>query len=329
MPFGVFAIKFTTTMSRKIIKFKDRAEWLSARTLGIGASEVSTVLGLNPYETPYQLWRKKKGLDAPQSETFAMRAGHYLEDAVAKFYSDASGVHIIQSSAEDFMYVNSDKPHLRVSPDRTFWRAGVKRSESNKEILECKTTQKEIDENNIPMNWFCQIQMNLGVAELRQGALAWLTMGRNFGYKDIAFDADFFAYMTDAVDKFWVDNIIGNQEPLPINVDDILIKNPRHVANKVVKADEILVSNCEELKILKDEIATLEERKKELESNVKMAIGDAEALVFGETNQTILATWKANKDGVKFNQKQFETEHPDLFKNYLKPTIGSRVFKLK
>lgn len=53
-------------MSNTVIRPKDRAEWLEYRKDGIGSSEVATILGLNPWETPYQLWRRKKGLDAPQ-----------------------------------------------------------------------------------------------------------------------------------------------------------------------------------------------------------------------------------------------------------------------
>ncbi|EKC56536.1 hypothetical protein OBE_11012, partial [human gut metagenome] len=42
---------------KQIIKYKSREEWLQNRSKGIGASEAGTVLGLNPWETPYQLWR--------------------------------------------------------------------------------------------------------------------------------------------------------------------------------------------------------------------------------------------------------------------------------
>ena len=76
-------------MSKQVIRYKNSQEWLSDRRNGIGASEVGTILGLNPFETPYQLWRRKKGLDAPKQENFAMKAGHYLEDAVSLFYRDA------------------------------------------------------------------------------------------------------------------------------------------------------------------------------------------------------------------------------------------------
>ena len=62
-------------------------------------------LGLNPFETPYQLWRRKKGFDPPKAENFAMKAGHYLEDAVSRFYADETHRDIIKRSAGDWIYL--------------------------------------------------------------------------------------------------------------------------------------------------------------------------------------------------------------------------------
>ena len=108
-------------MSYTIIRPKDRNEWLEHRKSGIGSSEVATILGLDPWETPYQLWRRKVGLDEPKTETFAMKAGHYLEDAVAQFWHDDTGREIIKSSAGDWLIRNNERPYLQVSPDRTYW----------------------------------------------------------------------------------------------------------------------------------------------------------------------------------------------------------------
>lgn len=319
-------------MSYTIIKPKDRREWLKHRESGIGSSEVGTILGLNPYETPYQLWRRKKGLDAPKEENFAMRAGHYLEDAVSLFYHDETGKEIIKASAGDWLIVNNEKQYLRVSPDRTFWIPGRPKSDRNKGILECKTTQLEVDANSLPQHWFCQLQYQLGVAELEQGALAWLTMGREFGFRDMMFDKEFYDYMIEEVDRFWIDNIQGNLEPNPVNVEDVILKNPRHVIGKNVEADAELVEMCRELKEIKLDIAERETRKKELESVIKMAMGDAEAMVVPGGNPakpSILATWKAAKDSVKFNEKQFASDNPELYASYQQSVPGSRRFLLK
>lgn len=259
-------------MSNTVIRPKDRAEWLEYRKDGIGSSEVATILGLNPWETPYQLWRRKKGLDAPKDETFAMKAGHYLEDAVSQFWADATGREVIKSSAGDWLFKNNEKGFLQASPDRTYWLDGH-RNPNNKGILECKTTQMSIDPDDLPKHWFCQVQYLLGVSEFKQGSLAWLCSGREFGYKDIAFVPDFFGWMIEEVERFWVDNIIGNVEPDATTVTDVITKYARHTEGKIIEVSDDILSACNQLKVVKAELAKLEATKEELESKIKWASG--------------------------------------------------------
>jgi putative phage-type endonuclease len=313
-------------MSNTIIRPKDRTEWLKYRESGIGSSEVATIVGLNPWETPYQLWRRKVGLDAPKQENFAMKAGHYLEDAVAQFWHDETGQDIIKSSAGDWLIVNDERPYMRVSPDRTYWLADMPHNNANKGILECKTTQMSIDADDIPKHWFCQVQYQLGVAELEQGSLAWLCSGREFGYKNLALVSDFFAWLVEEVEKFWLDNIQGKQEPTTANVQDILLKYNRHTDGKIVEVNDDIFAAYQDLKAVKDELSTIEEKKAALEEKIKLGFGDAEAISYG--GQT-LATWKAPKPSNKFDAKAFTAAHPDLAKEFTFPTQGARRFLLK
>ena len=313
-------------MSNTIIRPKDRTEWLKCRESGIGSSEVATIVGLNPWETPYQLWRRKVGLDAPKQENFAMKAGHYLEDAVAQFWHDETGQDIIKSSAGDWLIVNDERPYMRVSPDRTYWLADMPHNNANKGILECKTTQMSIDADDIPKHWFCQVQYQLGVAELEQGSLAWLCSGREFGYKNLALVPDFFAWLVEEVEKFWLDNIQGKQEPTAANVQDILLKYNRHTDGKIVEVNDDIFAAYQDLKAVKEELSAIEEKKAALEEKIKLGFGDAEAISYG--GQT-LATWKAPKPSSKFDAKAFTAAHPDLAKEFTFPTQGARRFLLK
>lgn len=313
-------------MSNTIIRPKDRAEWLKYRESGIGSSEVATIVGLNPWETPYQLWRRKVGLDAPKQENFAMKAGHYLEDAVSLFWQDETGQQVIKSSAGDWLIRDNERPYLQVSPDRTYWLRDMPHSNDNKGILEIKTTQKSIDEDDIPKYWFCQVQYQLGVAGYQYGSLAWLTQGRDFGYKDLAFVPDFYDWLVEEVDKFWLDNIQGKQEPTAANVQDILLKYNRHTDGKIVEVNDEIFAAYQDLKAVKDELALIEEKKASLEEKIKMGFGDAEAISYG--GQTI-ATWKAPKPSSKFDAKAFTAAYPDLAKEFTTPTQGARRFLLK
>lgn len=317
-------------MAFTIIRPADRAEWLAEREKGIGSSEVGTVLGVNPFETPYQLWRRKKGLSAPIEENEAMRAGHILEDAVATYFQEESGRQVIKASKGDWLAVDKQHDFLRVSPDRTYWLGG-KHSNDNKGIVECKTTQMDIDEEELPKHWFCQLMYQLGVMGYRQGSLAWLTRGRKFGYRDIDFDADFYAYMVERLTKFWVDYIHGDQEPPITTIEDVQLKFPRSMG-KAVEADEDIMQDIINLKSIKPQIEELTRQKKELEDKIKTYMADADTLCMAgtkESNPKVLATWRSARDSEKFNEKQFAKDHSDLYQEYKYTVAGSRRFLLK
>ena len=190
----------------------------------------------------------------------------------------------------------------------------------------------KIEKDNVPMHWYSQLQYQLGVAELEQGALAWLIAGREFDYLEVEFDKEFFDYMVGEVDKFWIDNIKGGKEPISMNLDDVVLRNPRHVLGKFVEADATIMQEIAEMRLLKEELAKLDARKKEIEDNIKMMIGDAEALVAPGSTQAkpqVLATWKNAKDSTKFDEKLFAKENPDTYAKYQYTTSGSRRFLLK
>lgn len=318
-------------MAYDIIKPKDRDEWLKHREQGIGSSEVGTILGVNPFQTPYQLWCRKKGITPPIEENEAMKAGHILEGAVATYFEIETGRKVIKSSEGDWLAVDKDRPFLRVSPDRTYWLEG-KRNASNKAILECKTTQMDIDADDLPKHWFCQLQYQLGVMGYKQGTIAWLTRGRKFGYADIKFDADFYGYITMRLEQFWNDCIIGGKEPAPTTISDMQIKFPKSDMGKAVEASSDLYDKLCLLKTQKQLIDEMSKQKKELEDEIKVYMQDAEVLCMQgtrEQNPVVIATYKSAKESQKFNEKAFSAEHPELYQQYMTSTAGSRRFLIK
>ena len=318
-------------MSYTIIKPADRQGWLQEREKGIGSSEVGTILGVNPWETPYQLWRRKKGLDPRVEENAAMRAGHILEGAVATYFEEETGHQVIKASEGDWLAVDNVREFLRVSPDRTYW-LDAGRAKDNKGILECKTTQMDISDEDIPKHWFCQLMYQLGVMGYQQGTLAWLTRGQIFGYREITFDAHFYAYMVEQIEKFWTDCINGNHEPPVTTIEDVLVKFNRAKAGKVVEVTDEIMEAITTIKSLKPQIDQLTEQKKELEDSIKIFMADADILSMPgskEHNPSVIATWKSTKDTEKFDAKRFSIEHPELYREYLVTQPGSRRFLIK
>ena len=44
----------------------NREEWLKNRTKGLGGSDASSVIGMNPWKSNVQLWEEKTGLVIPE-----------------------------------------------------------------------------------------------------------------------------------------------------------------------------------------------------------------------------------------------------------------------
>lgn len=318
-----------TTTPYEIIRPATQAEWLECRKGGIGSSEAGAVMGLNPWQSAYQLWRLKLGIDPPAQENFAMRAGHYLEDAVAHFYADATGAVIIKSSAGDWIARDRQRPWLQVSPDRLAWPAGVSHSPANRIIVECKTTQRTIDPDHVPMAWFVQLQYQLMVMRLNRGALAWLTAGRDFGYLNVERDDTLCEMIEMSLTAFWQDNIVGRKEPPCITGDDAELHWPQQTNGKTAEANGSLLDVVANLRAIKARITELTTAKADLEGRIKVAMADAELLVddFGNT----LATWRTPQKAPapKFDAKRFLAEHPDECAPYMVAPAAVRRLLIK
>jgi putative phage-type endonuclease len=77
------------------VTFGDRDGWLAARTQTIGASEAAAALGLSPWESPRELYLRKRGLMPPTVETQAMRIGSLMEPVLAQLYEEETGRQIL------------------------------------------------------------------------------------------------------------------------------------------------------------------------------------------------------------------------------------------
>lgn len=88
--------------------------WHAWRALGLGASSVPTILGENPWETPYQLWAEKCGFVAPKdlSGNPHIRRGVDNEDPARDAWEARHNEFTVAACA-----VNNYAPWLRVSYD--------------------------------------------------------------------------------------------------------------------------------------------------------------------------------------------------------------------
>ena len=88
-------------------KGMNREQWLKVRKQGIGASDAAAAVGLNPYQSPLELWMIKTGRDgllpAPNPDDIhtPLYWGNLLEPKVAEAYAKATGNKKVKKDVDD------------------------------------------------------------------------------------------------------------------------------------------------------------------------------------------------------------------------------------
>lgn len=155
-------------MSVEMHRCKNHESWLKNRKKYLGGSDVSCILGMNPYKTNLQLYREKVGLvEAPDlSGNAAVEYGTKAEEHIrALFQLDHPELEV--SYVPYNSWHNSKYPFAAASLDG--WSR--EKETDRKGVFESKTAiitskaQAEKWNNRIPDNYYCQVVYYLGVTE--------------------------------------------------------------------------------------------------------------------------------------------------------------------
>ncbi len=146
-------------MCFKIYDFHSETEWLDGRLNGIGGSDASAVIGLNPYKTNIELFEEKTGKCMPEDISqkeyviYGKNAERYIRELFRLDYPEYRVEHhefrILQSTAYPFMQASLD--------------GELTDADGRKGILEIKTTnilqsmQYEKWKDRIPDNYYIQV----------------------------------------------------------------------------------------------------------------------------------------------------------------------------
>lgn len=309
---------FTDKKPIKVVS-KTHNEWLANRK-GIGSSDIATLMGCNKHSTPYQLWlRLTNQQPVEEEENFLMKMGHKLEPIIAELWEDETGHRIIKNTKAEYMYVHPEYDFLRASPDREFkWNGQTA-------ILECKSTQLEVSQEELPPYWFCQVQYQMGIAQKEYCNIAWLISGRKFGYAQVVYNDELFHHMMEVAKEFWIDCVVHGKEPKLETIKDVEIKYP-YSTEDCIEADENVIRLFDTLYELRDRKKEIEEREKSTVEQIKLYMKQNSQLIYeGKT----LATWRTGKDRETFDANRFKSDYPELYQEYVKLTKGSRPLLIK
>lgn len=196
--------------------------WLAARMGGIGGSEVGALVGISDYDTSFSVWNTKKHGGKDLSGLAAIEWGHRLENVVAEKVADNIGM---VSRFAGGLWADRERDFLRVTPDRFAckprqWRARA--------LIECKTagddehwadgtiTPGGQGSRAAPLSYQAQAQWQMGIIGLPVCYLGCLVLGRerSFFTVEVHFDKAWFAELADEAERFWVQNVLGDEPPM-------------------------------------------------------------------------------------------------------------------
>ena len=147
--------------------FKTNEEWLLGRRL-VGGSDAAALVGLSPYMTNVELWRRKTGREkAPDISGLPyVQFGHDAEPHIRELFALDHPEYQVDYVPNN-IWSNTDLPFAHASLDGWLTEKGSGR----KGILEIKTAQVmqsgqwEQWDGRIPDQYFCQVLWYLMVTE--------------------------------------------------------------------------------------------------------------------------------------------------------------------
>jgi putative phage-type endonuclease len=311
---------------RKILDKSNMTEedWQAYREKqkGLGGSDVATILGLNPYKTPFTLWLEKTGqIEPPTINNEYIEWGNLLEPVIREKFAKETGFEVYENhwvmlhDTHDFMVANID--------------GEVINSAGEKGVLEIKTAGERMRDqwkDGPPHHYMIQLQHYLAVLDYSYGYIAVLIGGNTFKY-----------YLVER-DDYVIDNLIQAEIDFMEMVENkIAPEISGHKADSEYLAEAFPEDNGEigelsdSLELYAEHYFNLQEHIKilqleadDIKNLIKLEMKDFRILQ-SENIRVNMPTIKK----VSFNAKQFEKDYPELYEKYKNKESSYRSFLVK
>jgi len=281
---------------RQRTKTDRESAWRKFRALGVGGSDMSTILGLNPYSTPYELWLEKTGRQQPEdiSGKWAIVKGNALEIELRRRFRQLHPEYQVIDGI-DISLVSKEHPLMHASLDGFLYD-----SESDSfGVLEIKTANAnrgrtdwhdETGELVAPQYYMAQVTHYMAVTGFRWG----------YFYADIGEaepvevrferDEDDIRAVERAAEEFW-GFVATDTMPELKSQSDVLTAFPEPVDDGIVDmgSDEKTVDLMRAYATAKAAKKTADEAEDRLKQQLIVKIGGASGIKAGGYR----ATYKA------------------------------------
>lgn len=298
-----------------------REAWLAWRRSGIGGSDAAAIVGLSPWATPFSVYADKLGLLPEREDNEAMRQGRDLEDYVARRFCEATGKRvrccnaIIQHEHYDFLLANIDR--LVVGED-----AGLE----CKTMSPCSPAAANLDDGDVPVQYYVQCQHYMAVTGCRKWYLAILVLGAGFYWFEVNREQSEIDTLIEAETRFWREHVEPRIPPAPDaseRCEEVLKQlYPRAERTEIVLPE--YGCDLRRLAEIKETCKSLEAEQRAIENRIRADMKDAE-IGHAEGYTVTLSNCVRSS----YDAKAAMQDHPEIDWEQYKKTTEYRVLAVR
>lgn len=270
------ALNIATKTYTVVCDTSDETSWLSERRTGIGASEISRVLGVAPnsWGTAFQLFAEKLGTVPPADldDVEAVQWGKLLEPLIVKQYEKRTG----RTSTRSCLLLRSvEHPWALATLDGETTDGTAEPWPL--EVKAASAFRAEDWADGPPEHYYLQVQQQLLVTGAQKATIVCLLGGQRMVWQDIERDDAAIRRIIFHGSAFW-DRIDRRDPPDPDSSEGTrrtLAALFPHDTGTIVELPMALAEVVDDWQHAKREAKAIEERIRLAENQLKATIGDA------------------------------------------------------
>lgn len=281
----------------------------------LGASDMATILGFNPWKNSVDLWLEKTGRVEPEEAGEAAEIGDALEAGIRPLAERRIGCKLVKPTGT-FMHENGV---MSANVDLM-----LNKAQRGSAICEIKTTGRadEWENDQIPSRVLVQVAAQMACAGSSQAHIAALVarFGLSVEMRLVERNQEV-AELIEAIEtracEWWRKHIEGDTPPKGVASLDYLSKRVR-AAGKVVKLPVVLVTQYQ---AAKDAAKAAEEAADAAKAALVQALGDGDA---GEAEDGSVVKY-TNVVTTRLDSTALKAAHPALFAEFSKDSAYRRL----
>lgn len=308
-------------MSARLVLPADapREQWLAARRKGITATEIAVILGISPFDSPFNLYWRKRGEIPEDYDNTAMSLGRHLEPWIADQWAADHPEFLLCLGG---LYASEERLWQMATPDRRLVESAGEPEpvppvvdDEAVALLEIKSSGTydgwgEDGTDQIPPYYRAQVLWQLDVMELETAHVTCFFLGtRSRRDYVVAYDATDVTLMRTAALEFLQRLEQGDPPDIdhhPATLGALKALHPDLEDETATVPDEV----AEDYRWARGALASAEEQADHAENQLRAAMGAARKAV-DKSGEPVCSRSIFTRSGV--DTKRLRADHPDAF----------------